>query len=359
MKEFGSDFQLMPDYRNIVAKSSKGTLYDVYGCMREYACGRHSIEAICKFKGWKRIWIPAYFCYEVIGYLTHEAGIEIKLYDDTPLSDRDDKVVRGLPYEEGDVLLRMNFFALRGFRTNEGINVSVIEDHTHDIISEWTKRSDADYCIASIRKTMPTAAGGILWSPKGLQLPDQIGETDDCKAMAKMRYEGMEMKREYLMGKPVDKNVFREKMLTSEEIIDKLGLSGMDKETMNIAREMNYGMWDELKAENWRLAYEMLSLKFNVLRPLYFDEISLNSTQSDWRPFSITILCDTAEERSALRMHLIKNMIYPAILWAVPEDSEYPEAVDFSKRMLSVHCDPRYSRNDIKKMCERILAFEC
>ena len=104
MKEFGSDFQLMPDYRNIVAKSSKGTLYDVYGCMREYACGRHSIEAICKFKGWKRIWIPAYFCYEVIGYLTHEAGIEIKLYDDTPLSDRDDKVVRGLPYEEGDVL---------------------------------------------------------------------------------------------------------------------------------------------------------------------------------------------------------------------------------------------------------------
>ena len=304
MKEFGSDFQLMPDYRNIVAKSSKGTLYDVYGCMREYACGRHSIEAICKFKGWKRIWIPAYFCYE-------------------------------------------------------GINVSVIEDHTHDIISEWTKRSDADYCIASIRKTMPTAAGGILWSPKGLQLPDQIGETDDCKAMAKMRYEGMEMKREYLMGKPVDKNVFREKMLTSEEIIDKLGLSGMDKETMNIAREMNYGMWDELKTENWRLAYEMLGLKFNVLRPLYFDEISLNSTQSDWRPFSITILCDTAEERSALRMHLIKNMIYPAILWAVPEDSEYPEAVDFSKRMLSVHCDPRYSRNDIKKMCERILAFEC
>ena len=82
------------------------------------------------------------------------------------------------------------------------------------------------------------------------------------------------------------------------------------------AREMNYGMWDELKTENWRLAYEMLGLKFNVLRPLYFDEISLNSTQSDWRPFSITILCDTAEERSALRMHLIKNMIYP-LSWAL------------------------------------------
>lgn len=347
MKEFGSDFQLMPDFRNTAVKSSIVTLYDMYGCLREYASGRHAIEAIFKFKGWKRIWIPAYFCCEVIEYLEKEAGMEIKFYDDTPLSDRDDETVRSLTYEEGDVLLRMNFFGLRGFRTNEGIGVPVIEDHTHDMMSEWVRKSDADYCISSIRKTMPTAAGGILWSPKGLQLPEAIGETDDCKVMAKMRYEGMEMKRKFLRGEPVDKDAFREKMLESEELIDKLSFSGMDKVTKDIAREMNYGMWDELKADNWRIANEILSEKFTILK----------SSFVDWRPFSIIILCKSAEERAALRIHLIKNMIYPAILWQMPENSEFKDALDFSKRMISVHCDARYSRNGIKEMCSRILSF--
>ncbi|RHK13853.1 hypothetical protein DW080_03030 [Bacteroides caccae] len=74
-------------------------------------------------------------------------------------------------------------------------------------------------------------------------------------------------------------------------------------------------------------------------------------------PFSIIILCDTKEERKSLRMHLIKNMIYPAILWQIPEKTEFNEALDISKRMLSIHCDARYSRNAIKVMCERILTF--
>lgn len=342
MKEFGSDFYTMPDFCNTLAEASKVTLYDVYSCLREYASGRHAIEAILKFKGWKRIWVPAYFCYEVIDYLT-SVGVDIVLYDDSPLNGKDDDIVRSLPYEEGNVLLRMNFFGLRGFRSNAGIGVPVIEDHTHDMISEWARKSDADYCIASIRKTMPTAAGGILWSPKGLDLPEAIDETVESKKMAAIRYEGMGMKHDYLKGDPVDKDAFREKYLTTEKIIDKLPLSGMDKKTLSIAKQMNYAMWDELKADNWRLANDMLKDSFHVLQPS--------------NPFSIIILCDTVEERTALRMHLIKNMIYPAILWQVPEKSEFKDVLDFSKRMLSVHCDARYSRNDIKEMCNRILSF--
>lgn len=343
MKEFGSDFHTMLNFCNTAAESSKVTLYDVHKCMREYACGRHAIEAICKYKNWKRIWIPAYFCYDVIEYLV-KTGIEIKLYDDSPVKDSDDQEVRNLPYKDGDVLLRINYFDHRKYRTNKGISIPVIEDHTHDIISEWARNSDSSYCIASIRKTMPTAAGGILWSPMGLDLPETIGETDECKAMAIMRYEGMDMKREYLKGKLVDKDKFRKKFQISEKIIEKLQLSGMDKETLTIAKKMNYLLWNELKADNWRIANEILVQKFRVLKP--------------YDPFSIIILCDNTKEREALRMHLINNMIYPAILWQMPEDSVFEVAKDFSKRMLSVHCDPRYSRNDIKEMCERILAFE-
>lgn len=343
MKEFGSDFYVMPDFCNTESMESKLTIYDVYKNLREYACGRHAIESIYKYKGWHRLWIPAYFCYEVIDYLV-SVGINIKLYNDTPLNDNDDDRVRSLPYKDGDALLRMNFFGLRDFRSNAGISVPVIEDHTHDLFSEWAKRSDADYCIASIRKTMPTAAGGILWSPRHLCLPESIAETSECKNMTIVRYEAMQMKYDYIYGNKMDnKDAFREKYIKTEKIIDKLPLSGMDKETLSIAKQLNYKIMDHLKTDNWHIANDMLKDSFCVLR-------SIN-------PFSIIILCDTEQEREALRMHLIKRMIYPAILWQIPENTESNEALDFSRRMLSIHCDARYSRNAIKEMCERILSF--
>lgn len=60
------------------------------------------------------------------------------------------------------------------------------------------------------------------------------------------------------------------------------------------------------------------------------------------------------DERMALRQHLIQNRIYPAILWKVPEDSCFSDALDFSNRMLSVHCDARYNRQQIEEMCSLI-----
>ena len=239
MKEFGSDFQLMPDFCNISAESGKVSLYDIYSDVREYASGRHALEALYKFKGWNRIWIPAYFCYEVIDYLRN-LGVKVCFYDDDPLKNNDSEVVKNLPYKNGDVILRMNFFGIRGFRSNAGIGVPVIEDHTHDLLSEWAQKSDADYCIASVRKSIPIASGGILWSPRKLSLPEVINETAACKAMAEERYEGMKMKRDFLLGKSVDKSVFRQKMLKTEELIDKLSLSGMDEKTIAILRGMNY-----------------------------------------------------------------------------------------------------------------------
>ena len=107
MKEFGSDFHRCDH-------EFRGTSNNIenLGCTRFYACGRHAIEAIVKHGGWKRIWVPAYFCYEVIGHIQN-TGIEVVLYDDHPLNERDEEVVRNLPYEQGDVLLRSDYCGLR------------------------------------------------------------------------------------------------------------------------------------------------------------------------------------------------------------------------------------------------------
>lgn len=339
-KEYGSDFHRCDhDFRG------ESNFIDLMVSTRMYACGRHAIDAIVKHIGWKRIWMPAYFCYEVMGHLMGQ--FEVVLYDDSPLNTNDDAVVRQLPYKKGDVLLRTDYFGLRKWRTNAGISVPVIEDHTHGLTTDWALRSDADYCIASLRKSLPVAAGGILWSPRGLSLPDAICETVDCREMAEIRYEAMTMKAEYLKvgGK---KDVFRKKYIDSEELIDGLALSGIDHESEEITRALNVKMWTDLKTDNWYLCKELLDKRFNVMEPERGRIV---------QPFSLVLLMESAEERERLRKYMIQHQIYPAILWRIPEDSEFGDARDFSERMLSVHCDIRYSLNDITEMCNMINGF--
>ena len=341
MKEFGSDFHFC-DYTLL-----KNTNHlDVFDNVRYYASGRHALEAIIKQEKWKRIWIPAYFCYEVIGHIS-SLGIEVILYDDNPLLLDDYNSISSLNYKSGDVLLRMNFFGLREKCSNKNISIPVIEDHTHDISSEWSLNSDADWCIASIRKTLPVAAGGILWSPLKKELPQQIKSTNDCEQMADIRYDAMQMKKKYL-SEGGDKDVFRNKYILSEEMIEKLSISGMDKKSFEILTSIDVDNWTSKRKTNWITAYNILSDKFNILKPHNID----NSN-----PFSLIFICNSLEDRENLRSYLIKKSIFPAILWKVPEDTIFDSTLDFSNRMLSVHCDARYTKNDIEQMCKTITAY--
>lgn len=349
MKEFGSDFHRC-DFDFRVDKFQ----LDIFGSKCFYACGRHAIEAIIKQEKWKRIWMPAYFCYEVIGYI-RSTGIEVMLYDDYPLNEDDDIVVRSLPFKEGDVLFRTDYFGLRKWRTNKDINVPVIEDHTHGLITDWSIRSDADWCIASLRKSLPVAAGGMLWSPKGKQLPNNIMPTNECQAMSKERYEAMSMKANYLrtdyatdMDDANAKNAFREKYVDTEEQISNLTLSGIDDQSREISNNFNIKLWTDLKYDNWLIANQILGNRFNIIG---------RERNGYWHPFSLILLMNSAEERKALQQYMVKHKIYPAVLWRMPDNTEFEDAKFFSERMLSVHCDVRYSRAEIIEMCNIISDF--
>ena len=64
MIEFGSDFHRCDmDYR------ISSNFFNYIENIRFYACGRHAIDAIVSQERWKRMWIPAYFCYEVIHHI--------------------------------------------------------------------------------------------------------------------------------------------------------------------------------------------------------------------------------------------------------------------------------------------------
>ena len=337
MKEFGSDFHYIDSY-----DSGRAHLTDVFRDATLLADGRQCIVVLIRQYGWKRIWMPDYFCYEVIDTIKEQTGIEVMLYEDNPLHEGQ---VERLPFEEGDVLLRMNFFGMRGLRNNKKITCPVIEDHTHDMFGHWALYSDADWCIASIRKSLPLPEGGMMWSPKGHKLTVEVQSADENEQIAGTRWEGMEMKAQYLNGASVSKDEFRKRYIETEEWFDKAEPALIDERSWNfVSKQLDVNLWQGAKRRNWKLLKSLVKCdSCKVLKP----------EDDSCTMFSLVLLFDTKEKRDMARKRLIETCVYPAVLWAVPESAS-AEARSISERMLSVHCDGRYTEDDIKQLVEII-----
>ncbi len=333
MKEFGSDFHYFESYF-----SKRASLCRVYKNAVYFAFGRQPVIALIRQNRWKRIWLPEYFCYDVIESITKATKIETLFYKDYPGSD-DETSIKDIPFEEGDVLFRVNYFGSRGRRSNKGIPVPVIEDHSHDLLGHWSLFSDADWCIASLRKSLPIAEGGLLWSPKNYQLPDVEESSENNEQLAAERWAGMVMKADYLDGKNVEKNAFREKYLHSEDLIDTLQPCAITTRDFTYIKQFDINAWYNAKKHNWSVLQELQCLHFSILQP----------EGKDCTPFSLILLANSKAERDALHSHLIRNCVYPAILWQY-ERTECEAASDYSGRILSLHCDGRYTVDDINEL---------
>lgn len=332
MKEFGSDFHYLKKGDN-----ASGLIGHYYPDAVYYASGRQALIDLYKQMGWKRLWVPEYFCYEVLGSM-ERAGLNLKFYIDYPLSN-DEEVLSSLHFEDGDALFRMNYFGLRSRRSNSAIQVPVVEDHTHDLIGDWASNSDADWCIASLRKSLPLAEGGILWSPKGYHLPEAPVMTTLNNRLAALRWNAMRLKTSFLDNKIFDKTEFRNIMVTTEDQFDSLELSALDPETVDYLGHFDVGLWLKGKQKNWTVLKDVKTGSFNVLLP----------ETEDCTPFSLILLFKNEEERNRYRMALIEKNVFPAILWSIPSGKQSVVA-DFSRRMLSIHCDARYCSDDLFRL---------
>jgi hypothetical protein len=335
--EFGSDFHVITEYH-----SKRAHLTDVYRDVVLMADGRQPIIALVRQEGWRRLWMPEYFCYEVIDTIKQQTGIEIAFYPGYPLAD-DKSIVANLPYKEGDALLRVNFFGLRDHRSKAEIKVPVIEDHTHDLMGNWALFSDADWCIASLRKTLPLPEGGMLWSPKGHRLSLRLRNTDENQRMADVRWKAMQMKADYLAGNMTEKETFRKLYVETEEWFDTAEMSLIDEKSKDYIAQLDINRWQGAKRRNWKMLKSLITGKIKILQP----------EDESCTTFSLLLLAESMEQRDAFRRKLIESAVYPAILWHVPENVD-EKVKDFSHRMLSIHCDGRYSEEDIIQLAKII-----
>lgn len=333
MIEFGSDFHYIESYN-----SGRAHLTDVFRNAMLLADGRQCIVILIRQYGWRRIWMPDYFCYEVIETIKEQTGIEVKFYADNPLIEGK---VENLPFKKGDVLMRMNYFGLRDIRRNKDIPVPIIEDHSHAPFGHWALYSDADWCISSIRKSLPLPEGGMMWSPKGHRLPEVPQSSKDNERISAIRWEAMEMKAAYLAGEEVSKDEFRKKYTETEEWFDQAEPTQIDERTKEfICKQFDLNLWLGVKRKNWSLLRELVSSeKCKVIGPEH----------ESCTMFSLVLLLDNKAQRDKVRKSLIENCVYPAILWNVPETAS-EESKIFSERMLSIHCDGRYNEEDIKQL---------
>lgn len=333
MKEFGSDFHYIDTYN-----SGRAHLTDVFRGAALLADGRQCVVALVRQNKWKRLWMPDYFCYEVIETIKEQTGIEVKLYEDNPLKKG---VMDQLPFEKGDVLLRMNYFGMRDLRSNKNIPIPVIEDHSHDPFGHWALYSDADWCISSIRKSLPLSEGGMMWSPKGHELPIVPQSTDENEKIAAIRWEAMEMKSDYLAGKDVSKEKFRKKYIETEEWFDTAEPTLIDERTKEfICKQFDLNLWLGAKRKNWVLLSSLVKKGHCEV---------LTAEHESCTMFSLVLLMESKERRDALRKDLIDKCVYPAILWNVPSSAS-ASSKDISQRMISIHCDGRYNEEDIRQL---------
>jgi hypothetical protein len=328
LNEFGSDFHFEPIDTSYSDSNDRKNYY---------ATGRHALQHLISRIGWKRIWLPTYYCEDVIDSLT-TLGISIKYYRDAPGND-DFSSISMLSFKPGDVLLRINYFGIRSFRNNGLISVDVIEDHTHDLVGDWAINSNADWCFASLRKILPIASGGVLWSPKGHELPKAPPVQIEFLDLLNLRNNAMFLKYKYFTGEYLEKEKFLEMFRKTESQFKEIPISGLPEIEKLKVINFNIDAWNEKKRKNW---LKLGTLKSPIIKIYQPEHINCNI-------FSFVFLLKSNSIRDKLKNALVEKNIYPAILWH-NSLSRNLESQLISSRMLSIHCDGRYSESEVNLM---------
>lgn len=339
-KEYGSDFH----YIDFPVKSINDSIQSFYPNSVLFFSGRAAlfnlIQLGIKIYKWEKVFLPDYYCHDVDEFIK-PLQIEICYYNDGPdeknLSDFDsiDKST--------NVFVHVNYFGFSASLKLALKNAFIIEDHTHDLISGWATISNAHYCFASLRKSLPIPAGGIIWSPRKLEMPREPAESELTGLITYMRLSAMLLKRVYLQNGNVNKQDFRNLYLNSESFFEQQGTNAALPSSIvaNISK-IPMQVLKEHKIKNYKFLSETIGTKNIIWR---------QSLSEDQCPFGMVLYFDDEKKRNGMKQYLIENNIYPAVLW--PNQTTL-KAKNFSAKSLLIHCDIRYTLDDMKLIAEAV-----
>jgi len=334
-KEYGSDFHYC--YNNI-GETKKPFFNEKFSFFFSGRVALYNLlESGIKKYGWKKVGFPAYYCHEVVEYCK-SLPAEIEYYSHNPLSD----VLPLWDDEAGNVFINVDFFGIKKIDTAFLINSIIIEDLTHNLLS--VNKSGAHFCFGSLRKQLPIATGGFVYSKdKDIECQNQYKEFANETALQKLT--AMFLKSEYLKGNFNEKDIYRAMFSEAEE---KFELS-----------QTNARLPELIETQLFSLSpVDLISKTYdNILYAkrliVHSEKISLlvSSQKSD---MGLVLICENNDTRDQLRTYLVDNKIYPAVLW--PEQFGASET-DLQNKILFVHADFRYEKSDLDFIVEVINKF--
>ena len=315
-----------------------------------FASGSHAlVELVCwgaRQAGWRRLWLPSYYCPDVPAAVAAAVGgeVELRAYPDAALWSSAD--LGSIPAAAGDAVVVANQIGVRR-RPEVAPAVArgavVVEDHSHDLASSWALESTADYAFASLRKTLPIPDGGAVWSPQGHDRPPEPasrgdgGEPLDRAGRTADRLAASLDARGRLAAPPDDRLRFRALARVAARSAGAAEWGGISPVSRALLRQMPMRAWRERRRRNLALLADA-SASASGLRIL--------AAPPGGVAFALTLVFDSAEARQAAERALTARAVAPTVMWPLDPARDWgvgPADADLAGRILSIHGDQRYA----------------
>lgn len=325
-REYGSDFhyiQPVGDYQPLAEAGKKISLFFT---------GRVALYNLLSFGikkyGWSKVAFPSYYCHEVVDFC-RRLPVDIGYYEYNPTYS--EKTVSWVD-EESSVFINVDYFGIKKLDTDFVRKGVVIDDVTHNLHS--LGKGNADYYVGSLRKQLPVAVGGFCFSKKN-DFSFVIGETDTANQIAMQKLTAMWLKSAYLEGSFAQKDIFRSLYIEAE---NRFGLESTNSILPKIIETQLYSLPITTLLE--RTNNNVVQAKKGIKLSQGVRLMEMENTSD----MGLVFLADNHGLRTKFKDYLVDNKIYPAVLWP---NQFIQSDVDLEERILFVHVDFRYSKDDI------------
>ncbi|PIB31205.1 hypothetical protein BFP77_02415 [Maribacter sp. 4U21] len=304
---------------------------------------KHVIHCIRQERILETIWLPKYYCPHVKNWMEQQS-ITVNYYNIDPFDTK--AQVNWSLFPPQDLVLVNNYWGLKDTIIPEGERPLILEDHSHGWLSRGCLDSTADFCIASLRKTLPIPLGGIAWKPKKstcnipLKPLEKVNIAKDANPMlkswelidnameTKATCEHEDIKVEFLLTYSQGEMLLR----NTQENIQVL------TEHESIIRNQLFKDFNTYKKNN--LAIIAKELKSSEIFKLIFSENRV--------PFGLLLAFKDWGILSNFKQFLIANSIYPAELWP---QNRLNQEYNF---LLNIHMDYRINLKDLQYIAKII-----
>lgn len=301
---------------------------------------KYILDTISDNQHIEKIWMPAYYCQHVTRWVK-KVYPNLFFYSINPFEFEQPINVNNFASER-DVVLINNYWGLSNPVNKTSNHPIVVEDHSHGWLTKNCMHSKADYCFASLRKSLPIPLGGIAWKPNA-ELTYQANRYKTDQAFYKAfdaLHNAMKAKTEFKNGKlEIEKSDYLKVIDETEDFLDInhdiVALRPQDHDLLH--RYLNVDF----------LAYKQANLEVIYKNLMLVDFMKVIKRQN-YTTFGLILLFKDKSLWNSLRTFLIDHDIYPSFLWpdnALSQDWQH---------VLNVHVDFRYNEQDMNYIAHTI-----